>query len=227
MSDQYSRDARSYSVQPGKAKKSTPYSVHAETVRSEFFSAVGADELCLSIGGGPHRHHPKAFNLNIAPFPNVDIVADAHHLPYASGAVDYAYAKSVFEHLHSPHKAAAAEIARVLRSGGRAYIDSPFLFVYHGYPHHYQNFTLTGHKTLFEQQGLKVIDAGVSVGPGAGVAQVVNHFIAEYTHGVQRQIAKRLWRLVVPFLRSVDRDKKHSGKGHLLAGNTFVLLEKD
>ena len=38
---------------------------------------------------------------------------------------------------------------------------------------------------------------------------------------------KRLWRLVVPFLRSVDRDEKCRTKGHLLAGNTFVLLEKD
>ena len=35
---------------------------------------VPDDALCLSIGGGPSRAHSRLTNLNIAPFPNVDVV---------------------------------------------------------------------------------------------------------------------------------------------------------
>src|SRR4051794_16767304 len=36
------------------------------------------DALCLSVGGGPNRHAPALINVNVGPFPNVDIVGDAH-----------------------------------------------------------------------------------------------------------------------------------------------------
>src|SRR3954449_3666468 len=54
----------------------------------EVFDGVEPGSLCISIGGGPMREHPSLVNVNIGPFANVDVVADAHHLPYADGSVD-------------------------------------------------------------------------------------------------------------------------------------------
>jgi len=51
------------------------------------------------------------------------IVGDAEHLPLAAGTVDFAFSDQVIEHVPSD-AAMAAEIARVLREGGRAYVGS-------------------------------------------------------------------------------------------------------
>jgi tetratricopeptide (TPR) repeat protein/uncharacterized protein YbaR (Trm112 family) len=80
---------------------------------------LSAEVLCLSIGGGPRRIRPEFVNVNLAAFPNVDLVADAYELPYADGAADLLHCEAVFEHLEYPDRA-AAEMFRVLRAGGRA-----------------------------------------------------------------------------------------------------------
>ena len=72
------------------------------------------------------RSHPMLFNLNIGPFPNVDVVADAHSLPYADESVDVVHSEAVFEHLYNPGQA-SKEIYRILKKGGKAYICTPFL----------------------------------------------------------------------------------------------------
>ncbi|MCG8455985.1 MAG: hypothetical protein MI919_06860, partial [Holophagales bacterium] len=63
----------------------------SEASRNAFGAVIvqAADSaLCLSIGGGPTRAHPRLVNLNIDRFENVDIVGTAYALPYADGAVD-------------------------------------------------------------------------------------------------------------------------------------------
>lgn len=201
------------------------YSARAASAMRSVFDPLPDSALCLSIGGGPGRAHPSLCNLNIGPFPNVDIIADAHRIPYADNSVDAVYSAAVFEHLHMPDRA-AAEIHRILRPGGQAFINSPFIFVYHGYPHHYQNYTLTGHRLLFERQGLTILDADVSNGPAFAVTQIMNHFIREYTSGMHGWLFKRLWRAASVLIRRIDRRERYAEKAHLLAANTYVVLEK-
>jgi hypothetical protein len=104
------------------------------------------------------------------------------------------------------------------------YSDTPFIFVYHGYPNHYQNLTITGHRLLFERAGFTVTDAGISVGPGYAITQIVNHFIRNYTQGFYGWAFKRLWRTLTPLIRRIDRQKVD--EAHLLAANTYVMAEK-
>ena len=79
---------------------------------------------------------------------HLDVVADAHALPFPNASFDFVFSLSVFEHLHSPW-IAAAEIARVLRPGGRAYTLCAFMQPLHGYPDHYFNATEAGLRRLF------------------------------------------------------------------------------
>ena len=113
----------------------------------------------------------------------MDVVADAHCLPYADESVDAIHSEAVFEHLYNPVKA-AKEIYRVLKPGKKAYICTPFLQAYHGYPHHYQNYTITGHKLLFESVGFRIVEAGTCVGPVHTILHLVAVFLNEYLSGI-------------------------------------------
>ncbi len=72
----------------------------------ETFGVRHDDCLVLASGGGPNREPPNAMNVNIGPFPNVDVVADALCLPYADDSVDAICCQAVLEHLPGPSKAA-------------------------------------------------------------------------------------------------------------------------
>ncbi|HUE76472.1 MAG TPA: class I SAM-dependent methyltransferase [Longimicrobiales bacterium] len=200
----------------------------SKAVREAFaglFESLPDDALCISVGGGPLRSHPLLTNLNLGPFPNVDVVADAHRLPYADACVRVIYSEAVFEHLYDP-ATAASEINRVLRPGGKAMIHTPFLQAYHGYPHHYQNFTLTGHQRLFESAGLRVMEAGAGVGPVFTIVNLISVFLREYTPRPLNHVLRISWTALGTLLVPLDRILGARSNAHVLASTTYVVVEK-
>ena len=189
------------------------------------FNGLSDDALCISVGGGPTRADPRLVNLNIAPFPNVDVVADAHQLPYAENSVDAIHSEAVFEHLHDPVKA-AGEIYRVLKPGKRAYICTPFLQAYHGYPHHYQNFTISGHKHLFESAGLQIVEAGSCVGPVYTIVNLVSVFMNEYFPAWLRIPLRVSWDAFGVVIRPLDKVIGKKANAYMLASTTYVIVQK-
>lgn len=200
----------------------TEASVRAQNA---IFENLGPDSVCISIGGGPTRADANLLNINIGPFPNVDVIADAHNLPYANGSVDAIHCEAVFEHLHTP-TLAAAEVSRVLKPGGRAYICTPFLQTYHGYPHHYQNFTLTGHAALFERAGLKIIESGTCVGPTFVLRNMVSVFIANYSPSPLRLVFRAVWAVISTIIGPLDILLRRNSSSHIMASTTYLLAEK-
>jgi uncharacterized protein YbaR (Trm112 family) len=191
------------------------------------FGDLPADALCLSIGGGPRRIRPEFVNLNLAAFPNVDVVADAYELPYADGVVDVVHCEAVLEHLEHPDRA-AAEMFRVLRPDcGRAFIATPFLQPYHGYPDHFQNFTLSGHRRLFERAGFRVREAGTCVGPVFALRDLFLNLLRSVLPGggVGRWLARLAALLTVPLLY-LDRIAGERADSSALASSTYLLLER-
>lgn len=96
--------------------------------------------------------------------PNVDVVGDAHklaaHLP--GRQFDFVLSCAVFEHLTCPWLV-AEEIAKVLRIGGKAYIETHFSFSEHETPWHFFQFNSRGLEQLFHPRlGFKVLDSGLS-----------------------------------------------------------------
>jgi SAM-dependent methyltransferase len=113
--------------------------------------AVARGDLILELGAG--RERTSAENIVrtdafIYSTEHLDLIADAHALPFADASFDFVFSLAVFEHLHSPWLA-AKELARVLRPGGRAYTMCAFLQPLHGYPDHYFNATESGLRRLF------------------------------------------------------------------------------
>ena len=197
----------------------------AETAFRRLFDGQVDDALCLSVGGGPTRPHPSLTNLNIAPFPNVEVVADAHLLPYADGSVDAIYCEAVLEHLSDPDQA-VREMHRVLKPGGQVFAVTPFLQAYHGYPSHFQNFTITGHQQLFLARGFTVSEAGPCVGPVNAWITLNAVFLRQYLPRPFGALLALLWQAVSAPLRVLDRRLTAAANGYVFASTTYVLARK-
>jgi SAM-dependent methyltransferase len=78
--------------------------------------------------------------LDYRPRPDLDLIGDAHHLPFADASVDAVVCTEVFEHLIDP-PAAAREIVRILKPGGRLILTTRFCFPLHDRPADYWRFT--------------------------------------------------------------------------------------
>ncbi len=228
--------ARDYSSDPVKTGKSLVRRLkrfldkdyRTKESREAFDAVIGAapqDSLCLSIGGGPFRQDPKLTNLNIGPFPNVDIVADAHELPYRDQSVDNIYCEAVLEHLEDPRKA-VEEMWRVLKPGGKVIAITPFMQGFHGYPFHFQNFTVIGHALLFSKAGFRVIRSGTCVGPTFAAVTLITVYISEYFPKGIRYPLRLAWRLASTALTPLDLLLGRSDASHVLAAATYVLADK-
>lgn len=197
----------------------------AERAFRALFRGLEDDALCVAVGGGPTRADPCLVNLNLGLFANVDIVADAYALPYAEDAVDGVHCEAVLEHLEFPDRA-VGEMHRVLRAGRRVYAATPFLQAYHGYPDHFQNFTLSGHRRLFERAGFVIEDAGCAVGPVLALRDLIG---AALRHGAPARFAGWLyaaWMIgSLPLLR-LDRRAAAGSAGARVASLTYLVARK-
>ncbi|MDA8168357.1 MAG: class I SAM-dependent methyltransferase [Nitrospiraceae bacterium] len=77
------------------------------------------------------------------------IVADVHCLPFGTGSIGGIICNAVLEHVSNPFLA-AAEIHRVLKPGGAAFVYVPFLYPYHDEVD-YWRFTENAIRHLFRQ----------------------------------------------------------------------------
>ena len=182
--------------------------------------------VALSIGGGPTRISPRLRNLNIALVGEVDLLGDAHSLPVASASVGGVHCEAVLEHLEFP-VSAVGEMFRVLLEGGLVYAATPFLQPFHGYPSHFQNFTLEGHRRLFERAGFEVLEAGCCVGPAFAIAELVRFVLREtWPAGTAGRYLAAAWWLVSQPIRATDLAFANMPAAHLVCSTTYLLARK-
>ena len=116
----------------------------------------------IDVGSGPERLGKEFINVDIFPFPEVDIVASATELPFRDNSMDAAVSESVFEHVADAGKF-AKEMTRVVRPGGFIYVSAPFVHPYHASPDDFNRWTISGLKHLFPE--FEIIKSGVRSGP--------------------------------------------------------------
>ena len=94
-------------------------------------------------------------------YPCTDVRAFNESLPFQDGTFDAVFTLAVLEHVRDPF-AAGREIMRVLKPGGMLYSMVPLMVPFHGYPNHFYNMTVEGHKNLYGT-ALDLLDASVPV----------------------------------------------------------------
>lgn len=146
------------------------------SARSEWWAwlAEQASPRVVEVGtkawyGLPPRHHrdpvmsacPSAswVGVDAEAGDGVDVVADVHRLSAAfpEERFDAMICVATLEHFARPW-VAAVEMARVLRPGARAWVESHQSFPIHGYPSDYFRFTVEGLRELFsDEAGWRII----------------------------------------------------------------------
>lgn len=137
---------------------------------------IGSKEARGSYAFGNPPAGAKLVCLDIEPGPGVDIVADAHDMHIVEdNSVDLVTCVSVLEHVRHPH-VVVKEIFRILKPGGIAYINIPFIFPFHADPDDFYRFTYKGINILCEE--FERIDSGFNRGPASTMHHLLVHFFA-------------------------------------------------
>jgi SAM-dependent methyltransferase len=150
----------------------------------------------LNIGCGDQRLVVKAFNLDLVVGTEVDIQGDLLRLPIKDESVDTIVCTGVIEHVCEPD-AAVKEIYRVLKSGGCAFIETPFMQTHHVSPKDYFRWTPDGLRQLLCNFKLDGFD--VTAGPGSAFAWQFQETLAmlfSFNNEVTYKIGLRIFGLL-------------------------------
>jgi SAM-dependent methyltransferase len=114
-----------------------------------FIKKIKDDSVFVEFGSGNRRLRNNCINVDLFPFPNVDILADINSTPFGDNTVDFAVIDAVLEHVPEPHSV-VNELHRILKPGGEVFCVVPFIHQYHGYPRNYFNISSDGIEYLFK-----------------------------------------------------------------------------
>ncbi len=191
-------------------------------------SACDSDAFMLNIGAGESKIDPRMKTLEIEAAPGIDFVGTATNLPFDSDAVDLIVTQEVLEHVDDPFRA-ASEIYRVLKPGGKAFVQLPFIIGYHPCPVDYWRFTEHGIEQLMTQAGFKNIQKGTAVGPATGAYRVLVEFFAilfSLPAPKAYRLVKGFFALLLYPLKVFDVVMNlHPERGRI-SGGFFVVCEK-
>ena len=208
--------------------------------RSAAFAAEELHALCtrrgarkprlLVIGGGTvgygmnalySRDHFETIASDIYVSPLVQMVADAHGLPFKDNSFDAVWVQAVLEHVLQPERV-VDEIHRVLRPRGLVYAGTPFMQQVREGAHDFTRFTQLGHRWLFRR--FECIAEGVEGGPGMALLWAIRIFVGGLTRSTK---LARLVELTLFWLRFFDKLMPQPWVSDGAAGVWFLGQQSD
>ena len=124
----------------------------------------------LSIGSGVLSLKGNITHLDYEPYPHLEVVGDAHHLPFPENSFDAVVCESMLEHVLEPDQV-IAEMQRVLKPGGRCYVLIPFMFGFHAAPNDFQRLTHRGLE--YRMKGFEKVELKAISGPTSALTSVL------------------------------------------------------
>lgn len=179
----------------------------------------------LWIGGGG-ASTPGFFNLDVSPFPGVDVVANVERLPFRDATLDSIECDAVLEHVARPD-AAGHEMHRALKPGGMLHAVVPFCHPYHAYPADFRRWTVSGFADWVAQFGFDVTAAGVRTGPTATLLTLALEYLKVlFGAGTAGKAAYAAAGWLLFPLRYLDVWLNRTPRAAWLANHVFVLARK-
>ena len=136
---------------------------------------VGGGTVGLGAEGLYANDEIDMISFDIYASPNVQLIADAHSLPFSDAAFDAVWIQAVLEHVLEP-ELVVAEIHRVLMPDGLVYAGTPFMQQVHEGPYDFMRFTESGHRWLFRR--FERLASGATGGPGAAAVWSFRYLVA-------------------------------------------------
>jgi len=188
----------------------------------DFKQAIKEKQIIVNIGAGQHH---KEGTISVDPaYQHEDkehVRAFGEHLPYADASVDMVICGAVLEHVKEPSKI-ITEIHRVLKLGGRMYVDMPFLYPFHSAPSDYNRLTLEGLEYLCKD--FQEIESGMSMGTHSAIAQIIVFYAQTlFANPILSRMSKNMAKVMVSPLKYIDLWHKGSP---VLAGGFYFYGEK-
>jgi SAM-dependent methyltransferase len=169
----------------------------------EFLAGIPDSARVLDVGSGERRLQAEILNLDIVESPSVDVVADAHELPFPDDVFDAVILQSVMEHVLEPEQL-LAECCRVLRDGGQIWVEAPFHYPIHDSSDYYR-WTLSGLRYVVSKH-FNVTRSGALIGPSSafnlGWRVFMNWKLRRLHWGFRNTVA---W--MTAWLKSLDGDQ--------------------
>ncbi len=152
-------------------------STSGSLAKGEDYPSIFGFKVHLGSGNVP-CYDPNVISIDILPTDNIDIVAEAEHLPFLNNSVVYLESGAVFEHLYDPLKA-ISEVKRILIPGAIFNIDTAFIQSYHGFPSHYFNMTPQAVET-FIVDDFELIESVIPIdaSPAIALENLLQRFIS-------------------------------------------------
>ena len=188
------------------------------------------DQIVLEVGSGNMAlDDPCIIRMDVMLTPYVDIVADAHALPFLPGSLDFIFSLAVFEHLRNPFLAAQS-MYEVLKDGGYIYHECNFVFGYHAIPHHYFNATMQGTEQIFHQYNPLRKGVAPYQMPSFAVQNVLGTYI-QYSHAAEhadgRESIAQLHQVIDSGLRHLDKYFSEEEALKIAAGTYYAGMKQN
>ena len=152
------------------------------------------DELFIDIGCGVRDVvYENCLYVDVYPSVSADVVVGADcYYPFKENSFYGVCCAAVLEHVKKPW-IVVDEIYRILKPGGRCYIDWPFLQTVHGYPNHYYNATREGLRIMFADRfNVETTFTHGAQSPEFSIIQVLGGFVEEMRDPVLKERFLRL-----------------------------------
>jgi len=182
----------------------------------------------LDVGAGNGKYKgmlsgqtDKYFAVDIAPGPNIDLVADIHNTGLPDASFDTIVCTQVIEHVKNPFRV-LEEIKRLLRPGGVCFVSAPFMYPYHPDPKDFFRFSAEGLQSFFAEGQDEIILVGKSGGFFSQLANAIKISFVNKYEGFSALNGKIFGRLI-RLLNYIDRFYR----SERIYCSSFVLVKKN
>jgi len=184
------------------------------------------EAILFDIGSGPERLGDEFINVDLFPFPEVDILADASSLPFKNDVADGVVSESVLEHVREPYDM-ASEMIRVLKPGGYLYASVPFIHPFHASPDDFNRWTINGLAHLFKD--LEIVEKGVRTGPWSALLLFLAYWLGVlFSFGSEKTapFLAHIFMLILGPLKYLDLIFMRIPGSHVVATHVYIIGKK-
>jgi SAM-dependent methyltransferase len=187
--------------------------------------------LVVDLGAGGRQITPSTICVDFIPFKNTNVVGDAECLPFASNSIDLLIGTGLLEHV-ADERATLSEVSRVLKPGGLAHMEMPFLQQYHDDPIDCRRMTVDGLCRAMRRAGLEPVQSGVHIGPTVTMITLWSYYVALVLEGdnillkALSTLAFLFFSIVLWPLKFLDRLLVGKRSAHRLAFGIYCTARK-